>query len=95
MVGTKWKWSENNYDPVFRLCLGLTNFYIRWMPLRAQDMTLNPQLTNGWYQIGNSQLERRRRIQKRYREKRADLMQRKFRRSCALDLLGRERSQEI
>ena len=95
VVGTKWKCSENKYDPVLRLCLGLTNFHIRWGPLRAQNMTLYQKLTNRWYQIGNSQLERRHRIQKRYREKRADLMRRQFRASCALDLLGREPSQEI
>lgn len=41
-------------------------------------------------QIGNNQLERRRRIQKRYREKRADLIQRQFRAS-----LGREPNEEI
>lgn len=40
--------------------------------------------------IRNSQLERRRRIQKRYREKRADLIQRQFR-----AILGREPSEEI
>ena len=28
VIGMKWKWREENYDPVFRLCLGLTNFHI-------------------------------------------------------------------
>ena len=94
VIGMKWKWSEENYYPVFRLWLGLTNFHIRWKPLREQDMSFYKQLTNRWYNIGNSQLELRRRIQKRYREKRADTMRRQFRASCVLDLLGREPSQD-
>ena len=90
VIGCKWKWSEEHYDPVFRLCLGLTNFNIRWKPLREQDMSLYQQLTSRWYSIGNSQLERRRRIQKNYREKRANILMRQFRASSVLDLPGRE-----
>ena len=64
VIGCQWKWSEEKYDPVFRLCLGLTNFHIRWKPLRGQDVNLYQQLTSSWYSIGNSQLERGRRILK-------------------------------
>ena len=59
---SKWKWDENNYDAVFRLCLGLTNFHISRKPLRAADAILYQQVTNRWYKIGTSQSERRRRI---------------------------------
>lgn len=62
VVSTKYRWSEGNYDAVFRLSLGLTNVHIRWWPLPAQDMTLYQQLKSHWYQISNSELERRRRI---------------------------------
>ena len=95
VLGSKWKWSEANYGPVFRLCLGLTNFHIRWKPFRDGDMELYQQLTSRWYHIGNSQLDRRRRIQKRYRHRRADFVQRQFWADGVRELFGREPSDGI
>ena len=37
VMGSKWKWNEKSYDPIFKLCLGLTNFHIGWNPLRHED----------------------------------------------------------
>ena len=90
VLGSKWKWSEINYDPIFRLCLGLTNFHIRWKPLRDEDMQLYQQPTSRWYHIGNSQLKRRGRTQKRYRQRRADFVQLQFRAEGVRELFGRQ-----
>ena len=46
VLRSKWKWSEINYDSIFRLCLGLTNFHIRWKPPRDDDMQLYQLLTS-------------------------------------------------
>ena len=92
VLGSKYKSSEANYDPVFRLCQGLTSFHIRWKPLRDGDMELYLQLTGRWYDIGSSQLDRRRRIQKRHRQRRADFVRRQFRADGVRELFGREPS---
>ncbi|CDF37275.1 unnamed protein product [Chondrus crispus] len=58
-------------------------------------MQLYHQLTSRWYHIGNSQLERRRRIQKRYRQRRADFVQRQFRAEGVRELFGRQPSESM
>ena len=94
VLSSKWKWAEKNYDAVFRLCLGLTNFHISRKPLRAADAILYQQVTNRWYKIGTSQSERRRRIKKNYREKRQSASRRGFRAGVVADQLGRQPSED-
>lgn len=59
VVETKWKWSKKFYDEIFRLYLGLTNLHIKWNPPRAEERRLYNKITNRWYKIGTSQVEKR------------------------------------
>ena len=63
----KWRWSEENYDKFFRICLGLTNMHIHWHPLRRDDLDRFHRMRNCTYEIGATQAERRRSTLERYR----------------------------
>ncbi|RHY20761.1 hypothetical protein DYB32_009959 [Aphanomyces invadans] len=39
IVSDKYNWSNDLYDPIFRLCAGLTNYHIRFTPLRTEEAT--------------------------------------------------------
>lgn len=79
VIRSKWKWSEKIYGFKFILCMGLTNWHIRWNALRAEDGRLYHKITNRWYKIGTAQIEKRRRVQANYREKRRRRIDMRFR----------------
>ena len=70
VMDRKWKWAEDNYDDVFRLCLGLTNLHIHRKPLREEDLAGFQQVKNRNRVIGTDRAASRRAIQKRYRDRR-------------------------
>lgn len=70
-VSTKCRWGEALYDPLFRICVGLTNLHIINHPLRSQDQGAFNWYKNRLYNICVSAHDKRRAIQKRYRLRRA------------------------
>ena len=78
-MAAKWKWSEAGYDSIFRLCLGLTNFHVHKHPLRAEVSTVLKTMKNRRYHIATTQIQKRRQLQRRYREKRRRRVEMQFR----------------
>lgn len=70
ILSAKFKWAEQNYDHVFKVCLAFTNCHIRLHPLREADGVIYRQLQNRIASITRDAAEKRRRTQERYRERR-------------------------
>jgi len=66
----KWRWNENCYGTILKLCVGLTNIHVKENPLRANDLTFNKSVKTRLYTIGESSVQKRKDTQKRYRERR-------------------------
>ena len=79
VLSHKWKWSEDLYDSVLNICVGLTNVHIKMNPLRHSDCEFFQKYRNGLHEIGQSNVEKRRLAQRRYRQKRARQMNIQFR----------------
>ena len=78
-MASKWKWSEAGYDSIFRLCVGLTNFHIHKHPLREEDTLVLRTMKNRRYHIATTQIQKRRQVQRTYREKRRRRVEMQFR----------------
>ena len=78
-MAARWKWSEAGYDSIFRLCVGLTNFHLHKKPLRDEDSKILRTMKNRRYHIATSQIQKRRQVQRPYREKRRRRVEMQFR----------------
>ena len=78
ICASKWKWSENIYDPFFKLCAAMTNYHVRLHPLRASDLQLYRRVKQRQYIIGEEILKKRKRTQEKYRKKRKQRLAIKF-----------------
>ena len=78
-MGSKWKWNEKSYDPIFKLCFRPTNFHIRWNLLRQEDGQVYGQIRTRWFRLAENQARRRKLVQEKYREKRRRRMNIQFR----------------
>lgn len=67
---TKFKWAEQNYGDILKLCLAMTNSRIRFHPLREADGIFCRQALNCISHISRDASEKRRRTQERYCERR-------------------------
>ena len=55
VISSKYRWSEEGYDDIFRLCVALTNYHISFHPLRdEEDATNYKQYKNRNYVIGEN-----------------------------------------
>ena len=77
-MAAKWKWSEAGCDSIFSLCVGLTNFHLHNHPLRAEDSRLLKTMKNRQYHIATTQIQKRRQVQRSYREKRRRKVEMQF-----------------
>ena len=75
----KWRWAEESYDNIFRLCLALTNWHVRNHPLRRDDFNRFQRIRNRLYEIGTESALKRKRTLERYRAKRRRRMDIQFR----------------
>lgn len=83
ILGSKYRWSENLYDKIFRMCLGFTNAHIRRHPLRDPDLDFFNKYKNRLYHIGEEVVEKRKRRQERYRRKRQRRLSQQLRQSSS------------
>lgn len=67
------------YDNIFILCVSLTIHHVRKHPLRAQDDLQYDQMLNRIPSIGAERVEKRRRVQERYRQRRRSRLDSKHR----------------
>ena len=63
VLGSRWKWNEKSYDPIFKLCLEPTNFHIRWNLLRQEDRQVYGQIRTRWFRLAENQVRRRKLLQ--------------------------------
>ncbi len=71
IISTKYRWMEEGYDDIFRLCVALTNFHVSFHPLRDdEDAGHYTRYKNRNYIIGERIANKRKAIQKKYRERR-------------------------
>lgn len=78
VLSSKYRWAENCYDVIFRLCLGMNNLYVKWHPLRADDLDRFQRFKNRQYSIGEGICQKRRKSQEKYRAKRKRRMDIEF-----------------
>ena len=67
VTSRKYRWAQELYDPILRLCVALTNIHILWHPLRDQDGERYEQVRNKWFTFGQGMVKLN---QQRYRDKR-------------------------
>ena len=79
LLSRKWRWGEAIYDDYFRLGVALTNCHIKWQPLRAADQERFTRIRNRMHQIAEIAIEKRRRVLQRYRERRKQRVNHRFR----------------
>ncbi len=71
VISTKYRWMEERYDDIFRLCVALTNFHVGFHPLRDDEDAAHYNLyKNRNYIIGERIANKRKATQKKYRERR-------------------------
>ncbi|KAE8876558.1 hypothetical protein PF005_g7017 [Phytophthora fragariae] len=61
------KWNENRFDSVGRLCTALTNFHVGLMPLRARDSDHYDMVLAKYQSMGDRVRTQRARAQRHYR----------------------------
>ncbi|KAI9989524.1 hypothetical protein PInf_019807 [Phytophthora infestans] len=69
IVADKYRWSEDLYDDIFQVCVGLTNFHIESNPLRDVNGEAYAQRENRLRTIGNTIKTKRRLSQDKYRSR--------------------------
>jgi len=74
-----YRWKEETYDSIFSLRLSLTNFHIKFNPLRAEDCERYQLVKKRLYAIGEETIGKRKRTQQRYRQRRKQRMEMQFR----------------
>jgi len=71
VISTKFRWTEEGYDDIFRLCVALTNFHVSFHPLCDDEDAAHYNLyKNRNYIIGERIVNKRKATQKNYRERR-------------------------
>ena len=70
MTYIKYLWDHKNYDMMFRLAVGLTNFHITINPLRAKDGDDYRIKLNRLYELEKKAQEMRLKKQQKYRDRR-------------------------
>ena len=70
VLASKYRWKESLYDAIFKLSIALTNFHVKFHPLRAEDGEYYRKYKARMSHIGTEKQLKRRRCQKQYREKR-------------------------
>ena len=78
-LSRKWRWGEGIYDDYFRLGAALTNCHIKYQPLRATDQERFTRVRNRMHQIAETAIDKRRRVLQRYRERRRQRVNHRFR----------------
>lgn len=68
MVHT-YKWDEDKYDLISRVCYALTNFHAAKSPLRAEDNAYFQRILGRYHEISDYNVGRAARNQARYRER--------------------------
>lgn len=66
----QFKWSQDKYDTISRLCRALTNFHIIHYPMNIRDETEHAAYRNRLYQKGILVAEKRKETQEAYRQRR-------------------------
>lgn len=61
--------------------MSFTNLQVKWIPLRADDPDKFQRFRNRMLHIDYEKIEKRRRVIERYRERRTDLLNSKFRKN--------------
>jgi hypothetical protein len=61
------KWNENRFDGVVRLCMALTKFHVGLMPLRARDSEHYAQVLSKYQAMGDHARAKRAKAQRVYR----------------------------
>ena len=79
VLSHRYRWNEEMYDKIFKLCAALTNMHIKLYPLRVSDQSHFNAVRNRLYTIGEENLRKRQRAQERYRNKRRQRMSTPFR----------------
>lgn len=71
IISSKFRWGEESYDAIFRLCVAFTNYHISQHPLRDdEDAAHYNRYKNRNYEIGARMAAKRKSTQKKYRDKR-------------------------
>lgn len=78
-LSSKWRWNEDFYDTLFRLCKALTNVHILHHPFRAEDRNQYVRFNNRLCSVGDETRKRRQRVQLLYRQKRGRRVNMQFR----------------
>ena len=58
VTSLKYMWSEDMYDSVFQMCMGLANIHICMHPLRDANGEYYQTLRNKWFTIGEEGIEK-------------------------------------
>jgi len=66
----KYRWSEALYDPIFKLCVALTNYHIEKHPLRNEDLEYFTRRKNEMMVLSEERVRKRQSTQQRYRDNR-------------------------
>lgn len=66
-VYATFKWNENRFDSVSRLCVALTNYHVGLMPLRARDNEHYDMVLARYQSMGERVRNQRARTQRHYR----------------------------
>lgn len=85
ITSNKYRWKEENYDYIFSLCVSLTSFHIKHNPLRAEDSEHYGLVKKRLYGIGEETIRKRKRTQERFRQRRKQRMDIRFRLMNASD----------
>ena len=67
---TKYTWSENRYDTHVKLCFALTNYHIRYQPLRVQDADYYRSTLARYVSMATDQVARKRQLAHESRNRR-------------------------
>ncbi|KAH7474463.1 uncharacterized protein KRP23_8594 [Phytophthora ramorum] len=65
----KYRWSEDLYDDIFQICVGLTNFHIECNPLREHNAEEYAQREHRMLAIGKEKARKHRLSQEKYRRR--------------------------
>ncbi|KAH7468473.1 hypothetical protein PRIC1_010424 [Phytophthora ramorum] len=61
----KYRWSDDLYDDIFQICVGLTNFHIEYNPLREHNAEEYDQREHRMLAIGKEKYRRRKQMRHR------------------------------
>ncbi|KAE8875937.1 hypothetical protein PF003_g39914 [Phytophthora fragariae] len=85
----KYRWSEELYDDIFQISVGLTNFHIEYNPLREHNAEEYAQREHRMLAIGKEKARKRRLSQEKYRRRK------QMRHRMSLDDLPRHHDADV